>query len=81
MRNILQEVVDGYNSMLAAPGVAENCQAMKLLGAGGGGYAFFVSESAKAAGRVGDVGCRSHARRHVRGPESLTSVSTAWGCR
>ena len=45
------EEIDG---MLAAPAVAENCQAMKLLGAGGGGYAFFVSESAEAAVRLRD---------------------------
>lgn len=40
--------------MLAADGVAGNYQAMKLLGAGGGGYGFFVSESAEAAVRLRD---------------------------
>ncbi|MEX2442646.1 MAG: hypothetical protein WD492_03510 [Alkalispirochaeta sp.] len=42
------------DEMLAAPGVAENYQAMKLLGAGGGGYAFFISESMEAAERLRD---------------------------
>ena len=45
---------DEIEGMLAAPGVAGNYQAMKLLGAGGGGYAFFVSESAEAADRLRD---------------------------
>jgi hypothetical protein len=40
--------------MLAARGVAGNYQAMKLLGAGGGGYAFFVSLDAAAAERLRD---------------------------
>ena len=38
--------------MLRAPGVVGNYQAMKLPGAGGGGYAFFVSESVEAAGKL-----------------------------
>jgi len=45
---------DEIEGMLVAPGVAENYDAMKLLGAGGGGYAFFVSESAEAAARLQD---------------------------
>lgn len=40
--------------LLAGDGVAGNYQAMKLLGAGGGGYGFFVSESADAALRLRD---------------------------
>ncbi|MEX2587804.1 MAG: hypothetical protein WD602_07435, partial [Actinomycetota bacterium] len=40
------------DEMLRAPGVAENYQAMKLLGAGGGGYAFFVSSDATATDRL-----------------------------
>jgi galactokinase/mevalonate kinase-like predicted kinase len=40
------------DAMLAADGVTGNYQAMKLLGAGGGGYAFFVSPDAAAAARL-----------------------------
>jgi galactokinase/mevalonate kinase-like predicted kinase len=42
------------DAMLAADGVAGNYQAMKLLGAGGGGYAFFVSADAESARRLQD---------------------------
>jgi galactokinase/mevalonate kinase-like predicted kinase len=43
---------DEIDGLLAADGVAGNYQAMKLLGAGGGGYAFFVSPDAAAAARL-----------------------------
>lgn len=62
--------------MLAAEGVVGNYQAMKLLGAGGGGYAFFVSESREAAGRLRD-GLERWASRGPRGTGSADGVSAS----